>query len=82
MIALDDFAELQRRVERAKRDRDQAVGARKQLLERLRKEYGCDTLEAAEKHLLKKEAKERQLAEDYGKARKAFDKQYGPALEG
>lgn len=81
-MLLDDFAELQRRVERAKQDRERAVGARSQLLERLKKNYGGKSLEDAERHLKKKESRERELSEDYAERRPPFDKKYGKILGG
>jgi predicted nucleic acid-binding Zn-ribbon protein len=55
MISLDRYKQLADKVEKLQRDHDRAEGALSQLMGRLKSEFSCDTLDAAEKKLKKLE---------------------------
>lgn len=73
MIGLDDFQELMRRVEQARRERDQELGAIRQRKTRLKEEYGAETL--AEAKELREKAHRRMMkrADACLVAKKAFE---------
>jgi len=60
------YAWLKRKVDTARQTRDQATGKLDGVMERLKKEFGCTTIEAAEKRA-------RQLASEAEKAETAFE---------
>lgn len=68
----DDYQKIRRRVEAAKTARDRAKGALDELMGRLRKEFGCNTVGEAEALLEKLKREEVTLAGKYVKARAAF----------
>lgn len=80
MISLDNFQELQRRVEKAKQLRDQARGKLSVLKERLEKEYGKKTVEEGSALLTKLAAKERKQSEEYEKVKKSFEEHYSKLI--
>lgn len=69
---LDDYQKIRRRVEAAKTARDRAKGALDELTARLRKEFGCKTVEEAEALLDELKKEEITLAGKYVKARAEF----------
>lgn len=74
---LDKLLQLKNRHERAKAERQQAEGALKETLRRLRADFGCSSIEAAEAKLA---AMDRQLAADeaeFLQALDAYEKQFG-----
>lgn len=78
---LDDFQELQRRVQRAQQERDEARGALAQLHHRFVEEFFCEDVAAARARLKKLQKKELQLAEDYTAAKEAFEKKWADVLK-
>lgn len=78
---LNEFQELKDSVDKARRRADRAIGAKEQILARLKSEHGCKTLEQAEallekeKRLLSKQ--ERQLDSEL----QEFKKKWGLQLE-
>lgn len=45
LMDLEDYTQRKKRLDRLRRETDEARGARKQLLEQLKKEFDCVTLE-------------------------------------
>ncbi len=67
-ITEDQFRRLKREVEVAKSEADRAQGALEQLMQRLKSEYGCDTLKQAKQKLT-------ELQQELEKAKKEFEKE-------
>jgi hypothetical protein len=72
MSQLDDYHRLLRQVEDLKRKRDKALGARDQLLKRLKKEYKVKTLDEGKKLLDEYLEAEIKASEEYTKLYKEF----------
>lgn len=70
------------RVEGVSREADRAAGAKAQLLKRLQEEYGCASLEEAEKLLEKKEKELAKLGDEFDRDFAAFEQKWSPYLEG
>lgn len=66
MASLNDLARLKTKVDAAKSERSKAAGALEQVMGRLKKEFGCSTLDDARKMLKK-------VTADAEKAQTAFD---------
>lgn len=81
VIALDDHEELIRKLKRLERRHAEAKGAYQQILKRLKKEFGCDTLEEAEKLLEELKTKELKAHRKYVREKKQFTKKHRKALE-
>lgn len=81
MISLDNFQDLQRKVERAKQARDHARGRLAQLKDRLKKEYGVETVAEAQELLEQYKERELKHSAKYTAARAAFDEKYSTLLE-
>lgn len=80
-LVLDDFHQLQKKVERTKKEADMAAGSLQQLLSQLKKQHGVDSLEEAE-HLLKSMIDdENEALKKYNKAKKEFEASYGELTE-
>jgi predicted Zn-dependent protease len=73
MISLDDFQELMRRVDEARRQRDQDLGAIKQRRSHLRETYGVADLEEAKELREKKRKVMQRRAAAYLEAKKKFE---------
>ncbi len=82
MMDLARYNELKSAVDRARREHDRAVGARDELLRRLRAEHGCGSLEEAERELkrLRKEASG--LSGRFDAKLAEFEEEWGKTLEG
>jgi predicted nucleic acid-binding Zn-ribbon protein len=52
-MKIEDFEELKERIETAKIKKSKAEGALEESMNRLKKEYGCSTIEEAEDKLAK-----------------------------
>lgn len=81
MIVLDNLSELIRKVERLKEQKSKSRGALDQLLKRLKKEFGCNSLKEAKVLLKKKEEEERSLAIQYSKKKKRFEERWKGELK-
>lgn len=81
MIALDDYEELKRKVERLERRGAEAEGALKQILSRLKTEFGCASVEEA--HALLDRLKKKEVAAHaaYIKAKKRFERKFRKELK-
>lgn len=77
-MLLDDYQALLRRVEQASRKQAEAEGAYRELLKRLESEFGCKTIEEAEKLAEELDRQFRKLVKLYmpqkAEAEKALDK--------
>lgn len=70
------YKKLKTRVENARATKDRATGQLDAVLERLKKEHGCDTIEAAEKLASKLEKEATAAEEAFDTAATAFEKEY------
>jgi len=79
MISLDRYQELQEAVEQQQRKLDRSKGALSQLEERLKDEFDCGSVKAAEK-LVGKLEKEATVAEKaFQKSLEAFEEEWEDA---
>lgn len=79
-IDLDEFKRLQEKVEAAKSRAERAKGQFDQLMERLKDEFDCSSIEEAEE-LIEQKKKERSKAEkSYRAALDKFEKDYGDKI--
>ena len=81
MANIEQLVALKARVERLQQEKDQAEGALKQSLKRLKTEFGCSSLEEGQKLLHKLHREEQQQKEAFDKALSAFEKRWGKELE-
>lgn len=80
MILLDDFQELQRKIEKLQREADKASGAVEILKQRLKDEFGCLTLKEAKNLLEQMKQEEILKAKQITAAMKAFQKEHADLL--
>lgn len=81
MIDLKEYQRLVDQVTAAKSAADRAAGAYEQALARLKEEFGCTTLKAAEALLEKEEAAARKAEEAYNTELAAFMEAWGDTLD-
>jgi len=67
--------ELKTRIERRKQERDKAKGAYGQVMKQIQDEFGCKTLEQAEKLLTKMQKQQKQSKEQILKETEALEKE-------
>lgn len=79
-IDLKRFQQLQAAVEKAQSDADRAQGALDQLMAKLEAEYGCTTLEQAEKKLEELTSKSAAAEQTYNDALAVFEEEYGDLI--
>jgi chromosome segregation ATPase len=77
MISLQDIQKLRNTVATAQRDYERAAGRLEQLLEQLKEETGCDTLESAESKLNKLQARLSKYEQRFEKLYDAFMQKWG-----
>jgi len=65
-----------------RREADRAEGARLQLLARLKQEFGCDSLDGAEKLLAKMQKEKQRLEAQLTKKLDEMESKYARLLEG
>jgi DNA anti-recombination protein RmuC len=75
-ILLDDYSAFRRKALSVAEKAQQAKGALKQLTARLKKEFGVDSVEGAEKLLKEMKRKEAKLAKEFNELRHKFEKEY------
>jgi len=80
MISVKEFERLQRLVEAKQREADQAEGAYKQLMGRLKDEFGCTTLKEAKAKLSKMEQQVQDQSAAFDKAYAAFVAEHGEEI--
>jgi len=72
---IDKALELKTRVERRKQERDKAKGALGQVMKQIQDEFGCKSLEQAEKLLTKMQKQQKQSKEQILKETEALEKE-------
>lgn len=80
MIALDDYQALIRKVEKLKQRYNEAVGEKKQLVKRLKKEFGVSSLQEAIDLLEDLKDKEITHLRKYTKKKLRFEKRWAKQL--
>jgi hypothetical protein len=80
MLMLDSLPELIRKVDKLKERKSQTEGALNQLLKRLKKEFGCNSLEKAKVKLKQKGRLERKMARIYTKKKMKLEKEFKDVL--
>jgi len=75
MSIIDKALELKTRIERRKQERDKAKGAYGQVMKQIQDEFGCKTLEQAEKLLTKMQKQQKQSKEQILKETEALEKE-------
>lgn len=78
---LQELADLKSRLEHKRQEGDQASGALKQLMKQLKDEFGCDTLEEAEKKLAEMQADVAKKERKFDKKLDQFNKTFGAHLD-
>lgn len=73
MASLNDLTALREKVERLQRNADKAQGALDQTMKALSEEFGCDTVEDAQRKLKRLERDEASAKEDFETALKKFN---------
>lgn len=77
---LHRFHKLKKQVAALQRKTDKAQGALDTVMERLRREFGCSTLEDAEKLLRKLREQERKASSTFKAKRRRFEKKWSKVL--
>ena len=75
------YDKLKKQVERCRREADKAKGALGQLTAQLKKEFGCSTVEEAEKLLASLARDEERLEKEFDKVVKNFEAKWKDVLE-
>lgn len=78
MITEEKFRELKREYEEQKAAAERAKGAYDQLMERLRTEFECESLEAAQKKLRKLKVSVETAETEFNTALAAYEKKWSP----
>jgi len=73
---VEEYQTLKRCVETAQQDLNKAEGALTQLMNQLKKEFNCSTIEQAEKKLKELEKKQKQLEIEFNKQIKQFKEKW------
>lgn len=76
-IDLDQYKRLKEKADTAKQSYDRAVGAREQLLTKLKEDFDCETTEEAEKKLKKLTAEADELEARYDQLLADWQEQWG-----
>lgn len=79
---LDEYAQLKKRVTKTRREADKAQGALDSLMVRLKKEFGCSTIEEAEHLLVKLQREKDQAEKEFERAVSRFQKKWKEELDG
>lgn len=81
VIALDDLPAVRRKVERLQQRSDQAKGALRHLMARLKEEFGCSTVQEAKAMLVELQAEEQAASEAYVRQYRKFKAKWKTVLE-
>lgn len=81
-ITLDDYQSLVRKVDKLKRLHNEATGAKKQLLLRLKQEHGVSDLKKALLLFKRLKKEEYEMSQVYTKAKIRFEKKWASKLKG
>lgn len=77
MATTNDLVKLKADLDRLRTEASRAEGALAQVMGRLESEHGCDTIEAAEKKLVKLTQKEEEAKVEFDRAFKKFKTEHG-----
>lgn len=80
-MKLARYTELQEKVQKLQQRRDRAQGALDQVMERLRKEYGCKTIKEAKTLLAKLNTDLDESEQEFETLLTTFEKEYGDLLD-
>ncbi len=80
MASIERFKELKAKVDRLRREYDRAEGALEQAMMKLKKQYGCKTLEEGRALLVKTEKDCKRKRAKFDKAMERFDGEWGEKL--
>jgi len=75
MNIINKALELKTRIEKRKQERDKAKGAYGQVMKQMQDEFGCKSLEQAEKLLTKMQKQQKQSKEQILKETEALEKE-------
>ncbi len=81
MVALDNYQEILRKLEKLKSEYEQLKGQLAQLKKQLKSDYKVDTYRAAKKLLDRLKKRETNAYEKYVKAKKYFERKWGRQLD-
>lgn len=81
-VDIPEYQRLKKRADELKAESDRAAGSLATVLARLKNEFGCESLEAAELKLAELRAAELRAAVAYNSALADFKEKYGDYLEG
>jgi len=80
MNSMEKLTEWQKRLEEMKAERERAKGAMEQLMERLKKDFGCTDLSQAYDKIVEMEKRIAEMEAALAESVKAFSEKYGPLL--
>jgi hypothetical protein len=80
-IDLKEFQQLKNNVARLQRESAKAAGALEEQMKRLKTEFGCDTMEGAQKLLKKLDAEVTTAERQYQTSMAKFQKDWSAVLE-
>lgn len=81
MISEEEYRVLKNKVESLKMEREQKLGALRQIEETLKKEFNCNTIDQAKELLKKLKQKQRRQERKFHKRLESFKKEYEEYLE-
>jgi len=81
MTNLDRYQKLKGKADELQREADRAEGALEQLMDKLKDEFDCETLEEAEKLSKKLEKEAKKAEEDFETAIDMFEEKWGDVLD-
>lgn len=81
MSRIEELAEVKRKVERLRRDKQRAKGRLDSAMTNLKEYHGLSSLKAAQKKLDELEIEERNLAAAFDKAKEEFDREWDSLQE-
>lgn len=82
MAGVNDLLDLRKRIEQLKADKAKAEGALERVLEQLKSEFDCDSMEAAEAKLRKLQTKAGEAEAAFAKALTDFKTKHAEVLNG
>ena len=79
-INVEEYQRLKKKSETAKSEVSRAEGAIENQMEKLKKEFNCQTVEEAEAMLVELEGKEKELSEEFERKLDEFKQKWGDRL--
>lgn len=80
-LSIEEYQQIEKRVQAAQQQRDEARGRRQQLMQELKDKYGCDTITEAREKLKDLEQKEQELQDELEEKKKQFQKDWKDVLD-